>query len=414
MHVLVMGAGVIGVTTAYQLLRDGHQVTVLERLSAAADETSFGNAGAIAPGHAYAWSSPRAPMTLLRSLWRNDQALRFRFSLDPKLWRWSLKFLRECNPERYRANTRNKHRLCSYSKAILHEVVADTGIEYDRRDGGILYVYRNPANFARRIEEMKILTELGEDLRALEPDQVIAADPALSAARDKIAGAIHAPGDETGDCRKFTQALAAWCAAKGAVFKYDTEIKRIVATGDRIEKVITDQGEESANAYIMALGCASARFAGALGVDLPIYPIKGYSVTLPIAGRNNPPAVNGIDEDNLCAYTRMGERLRVTATAEFAGYDKTHKPADFTHMLAAVRDLLPAAADYSQPFYWAGLRPMTPDNCPYIGRMRQRNLWCNSGHGHIGWTMSNGSARIVADLIGGREAPIDMRGLAIR
>jgi D-amino-acid dehydrogenase len=137
-------------------------------------------------------------------------------------------------------------------------------------------------------------------------------------------------------------------------------------------------------------------------------------VTLPIAGRNNPPAVNGIDEDNLCAYTRMGERLRVTATAEFAGYDKTHKPADFTHMLAAVRDLLPAAADYSQPFYWAGLRPMTPDNCPYIGRMRQRNLWCNSGHGHIGWTMSNGSARIVADLIGGREAPIDMTGLAVR
>jgi D-amino-acid dehydrogenase len=353
-------------------------------------------------------------MTLLRSLWRNDQALRFRFSLDPKLWRWSLKFLRECNPERYRTNTRNKHRLCSYSKAVLHEVVSDTGIEYDRRDGGILYVYRNPANFAKRIEEMKILTELGEDLRALEPEQVVTIDPALASARGKIAGAIHALGDETGDCRKFTQTLAAWCAANGATFKYDTEIKQIVAAGDRIEKVITASGEETADAYVLALGCASPWFAGPLGVDLPIYPIKGYSVTLPIAGRNNPPAVNGIDEDNLCAYTRMGERLRVTATAEFAGYDKSHKPADFTHMLNAVRDLLPAAADYSQPLYWAGLRPMTPDNCPYIGRMRQRNLWCNSGHGHIGWTMSNGSARIVADLIGGREAPIDMRGLAIR
>lgn len=414
MKVLVMGAGVIGVTSAYQLLKDGHEVTVVERLSEAADETSFGNAGAIAPGHAYAWSSPRAPMTLLRSLWRNDQSLRFRFSLDPKLWGWSLKFLRECNVERYRRNTQNKHRLCSYSKNILHEVVAETNIEYDRCDGGILYVYRSPVNFEKRIEEMKILTDLGESLQALDPDKVVTTDPALEPARNKIAGAIHALGDETGDCRKFTQALAGWCQGKGAVFKYNTAVKRIETEQDRVSKVITDKGEEVADAYVMALGCASPWFAKPLGFKLPVYPIKGYSVTLPIAGRNNPPKINGIDEDNLCAYTRMGERLRVTATAEFAGYDKSHRPEDFTHMLAAIRDMLPDAADYSQPSYWAGLRPMTPDNCPYIGRAGQRNLWYNTGHGHIGWTMSNGSARIVADMIKDKQPEIDMAGLGIR
>ncbi len=414
MKVLVMGAGVVGVTTAWQLLKDGHEVVLVERLSAAADETSFGNAGAIAPGHAYAWSSPRAPMTLLRSLWRNDQALRFRFSLDPALWSWSWKFLRQCTAERYRRNTQTKHRLCAYSKAVLHEVVAETGIDYDRQAGGILYCYRDPAAFENRRREMAILTDLGEDLRALDADQAIATEPALAAARDKLAGAIHAVGDETGDCRKFTQALAALCAEKGAVIKYDTSVTAIHASGDEIDKVMTDRGEEVADAYVLAMGCASPQFTRPLGLDLPIYPVKGYSVTLPIAGRNNPPAINGIDEDNLCAFTRMGDRLRVTATAEFAGFDKSHRPADYSHMLAAVRDLLPEAADYDAPDYWAGLRPMTPDNCPYIGRGRHRNLVYNTGHGHIGWTMSNGSARIAADVIAGRSPAIDMSGLDIR
>lgn len=414
MKVLVMGAGIIGVTTAWQLLQDGHEVTVVERHGEAADETSFGNAGAIAPGHAYAWSSPKAPMTLLCSLWRNDQSLRFRFSLDPKLWSWSYKFLRQCSAERYRRNTQNKHRLCVYSQAVLHDVVAATGIEYDRRQGGILYVYRSPESFKNRVREMTILTELGEDLRALNPGEAIALEPALQSAGGRIAGAIHAVGDETGDCRMFTQRLAALCAERGAVFKYDTTVTGILANAEAIEKVITDKGEEVADAYVMSLGFESPRFSRPLGLDLPIYPIKGYSVTLPIDGRNNPPEINGIDEDNLCAYTRMGDRLRVTATAEFAGYDKSHKPSDYRHMLWAIRDLLPDAANFDAPDYWAGLRPMTPDNCPYIGRGRHRNLYYNTGHGHIGWTMSNGSARIVADLIAEKPSAIEMTGLGIR
>jgi D-amino-acid dehydrogenase len=414
MKVLVMGGGVIGVTTAWQLLKDGHEVTLVERLGEAADETSFGNAGAIAPGHAYAWSSPKAPMTLLRSLWRNDQSLRFRFSIDPKLWLWSLQFLGQCTTERYRRNTQNKYRLCAYSKAVLHEVVAETGIDYDRCEGGILYIYRDPAAFENRIREMAILTDLGEDLHALEPDAVVAAEPALAAAEGKIAGAIHALGDETGDCHKFTQALAGLCQAKGATVKYNTAVTGIVTAGDQVEKVVTDKGDEVADAYVISMGCASPHFSKPLGVPLPIYPVKGYSVTLPIAGRNNPPAINGIDEDNLCAFTRMGDRLRVTATAEFAGYDKSHRPSDYAHMLGAMRDLLPNAADYDVPDYWAGLRPMTPDNCPYIGRGRQDNLYYNTGHGHIGWTMSNGSARIVADMIAGRPPAIEMTGLGVR
>ena len=414
MKVLVMGGGVIGVTTAWQLLRDGHEVTLVERLGAAAGETSFANAGAIAPGHAYAWSSPKAPMTLLRSLWRNDQSLRFRFSLDPGLWHWSWQFLGQCTTARYRRNTRNKHRLCVYSKAVLHEVVAETGIEYDRRGGGFLYLYRDPASFENRIREMAILTDLGEDLRALAPDEVAEVEPALAAAKDKIAGAVHALGDETGDCHKFTQSLAGLCRDRGATVKFDTTVTDIAVERDRVEKVVTDRGEEVADAYVVSMGCASPRFSKPLGLRLPIYPIKGYSVTLPIAGRNNPPAINGIDEDNLCAFTRMGNRLRVTATAEFAGHDKSHRPSDYTHMLGAVRDLLPEAAEYDKPDYWAGLRPMTPDNCPYIGRGRQDNLYYNTGHGHIGWTMSNGSARIVADLIAGRAPAIDMTGLEIR
>ncbi len=415
MKVLVMGGGVIGVTTAWQLLKDGHEVTLVERLAEAADETSFANAGAIAPGHAYAWSSPKAPMTLLRSLWRNDQSLRFRFSLDPKLWQWSLQFLGQCTSERYRRNTQNKHRLCTYSKAMLHEVVAETDIDYDRTGGGILYIYRDPASFENRIREMAILTDLGEDLRALRPDEVIAVEPSLAAAEEKIAGAIHSLGDETGDCHKFTQALAALCQARGATVKYQTAVTGIVTAGKRVEKVVTDKGDEVADAYVISMGFDSPTFSNSLGVRLPIYPVKGYSVTLPIAGRNNPPAINGIDEENLCAFTRMGDRLRVTATAEFAGYDKSHRPSDFTQMLGAIRDLLPDAADYdAPPDYWAGLRPMTPDNCPYIGRGQQDNLYYNTGHGHIGWTMSNGSARIVADLIADQAPAIEMTGLGIR
>lgn len=414
MKVLVLGGGVVGVAAAWQLLKDGHEVGLIERHADAAEETSFANAGQISPGHAFAWSSPRAPWVLLRSLFRRDQGLRFRFSLDPALWAWSLRFLRECTAARFRRNTRTKHRLCAYSRDVLEEVVGETGVEFDRRRGGLLYVFRDEAAFERRRREMRILTDLGEPLVALTPAEAAKLEPALRYATQRIAGVIHGRRDESGDCSKFSKALARRCIEKGARIEFETEIEAIVREGDMIERVVTSRGERKADAYVLALGCDSARFAKALGFRLPIYPIKGYSVTLPIDGRNEAPDLGGIDERNLACFTRLGERLRITATAEFAGWSKAHRPADFRAMLAAVRDLLPDAADWSRPSYWAGLRPMTPDNAPYLGRGPQRNLWLNAGHGHLGWTMANGSARITADLISGREPAIDLDGLTLR
>ena len=414
MKVLVMGGGVVGVAAAYRLLADGHEVSVLDRHSAAAEDTSFGNAGMIAPGHAFAWSSPRAPLMLLRSLWRNDQALRFKLRPDPRLWYWSLLFLGQCTSERSRVNTLRKHRLCVYSQQALQDVVRETGVEYDRVTGGLLYLYRSQATFDAGVEHMQILADDGQEMRVLDRDGVARADPALEPVKDKIAGGVYCPTDESGDCRKFTQALAAHCAERGVRFHYDTTIQRIERDGDRINRVVTDRGEHRADVYVMSLGSQSPILARQVGESLPIYPVKGYSVTLPVGGANNPPTIGAVDEDNLVAYTRMGDRLRVTATAEFAGYDTSHRPEDFRGMLRAVQDLLPNGGDYARPSYWAGLRPMTPEGTPIFGRGRVANLIFNAGQGHMGWTMACGSARITADLVAGRQPEISLEGMTVR
>ena len=414
MKVLVMGAGVIGVTTAYRLLQDGHEVAVVERHPEAAAETSFANAGMIAPGHAYAWASPRAPKMLLTSLVDKDQALRFRPSADPRLWAWSLRFLRECTAARARLNTLRKHRLCLYSQAALKAVAAETGIDYDAGAGGALYLFRSPASFERATANMAILRDDGQEMETVDADGAARIDPALAPVKDRFAGAIYCPTDESGDARKFTRGLAALCAHRGARFHYGEEIRAIATKGDRVDKVVTNRGEHRADAYVLALGCHSPFLAKPLGVTLPIYPVKGYSVTVPTAGRNRVPAIAGIDEDNLLAYAPMGDRLRITATAEFAGYDTSHTPADFVAMLAKAMDLFPEAGDYGRPSYWAGLRPMTPRGTPIFGLGRQRNLVFNTGHGHMGWTMACGSARIAADLVAGRQPEIDLDGMTLR
>ena len=411
MKVIVMGSGVVGVTTAYCLLKDGHEVTVVERHDGAADETSFANAGLVAPGHAYTWASPKAPKILLKSLWRNDQALRFRLRLDPALWSWSLKFLGNCRAERVAVNTARKVRLSLYSQDMLHEVVEDTGVAFDGAKGGLLYLYRTPAAFDAGVAKMKILTDNGLPLEVVDRDRAATIDPALLPTRDRIVGGIYAPSDESGDARLFTRNLADWCAERGVRFLYGTTIRGVETAAGEVTGLLTDKGRLTADAYVLALGCQSAALAKPLGLSLPIYPIKGYSVTVPVAGRNNTPRIGGVDEENLVAYAPMGDRLRITATADFAGYDKRHSPADFQTMLAAARDLFPDAADYSRPSYWAGLRPMTPEGTPIFGRGRQRNLFLNTGHGHMGWTMSCGSARITADLIAGRTPAIPLDGM---
>jgi len=412
--IVVMGGGVIGVTTAYYLATEGHEVTLIERHAEAAQETSFANAGLIAPGHSYAWSSPRAPMILLKSLFRDDQALRFKLRPDPRLWAWSYLFLRQCNAKAARINTLRKHKLCVYAQTALEALVAETELSYDGSSGGLLYIYRTEESFARGAANMHILADDGQAMETVNRDRAAEIDPALEPVKDKIAGAIYCPSDGSGDARLFTQGLAGVCAERGVSFAYGTTIRAIESEGNKVTKVTTDKGDYRADAYVLALGCQSAQLARPLGVKLPIYPIKGYSVTLPVAGHNNPPSIGGVDEDNLVAYARLGDRLRITATAEFAGYDTSHQPADYRVMLAAARDLFPNGGDYEQPAYWAGLRPMTPEGTPILGRGRHGNLFYNCGHGHMGWTMACGTGRITADLIAGRAPEIDLEGLTLR
>jgi D-amino-acid dehydrogenase len=406
MRVLIMGGGVVGVTTAYQLLKDGHEVVLLERQDSVARETSWGNAGMIAPGHSFVWSSPRAPWILLKSLFLKDQALRFRFSADPRLYTWSLKFLAECTEAKARRNTLRKHHLAMYSQRVLHEVIAAEPLNYDRNARGILYFYRDAPALDAGVAHMRILADDGQEIRVLDRAQVVGLEPALGDAAGKIAGGIYCPTDETGDSHKFTRGLAERCAAMGAEIHTDTTITSIDVAGDAVTGVRAGNTMFKADAYVMALGSYSPMLARSIGVHLPIYPVKGYSLTIPIGNHQAPPTLATLDETNLVAISRFGDRVRVTATAEFAGYDTSHRPADFAFMRSVAEELYPDGADYHRAEMWAGLRPMTPDNLPVLGRKKQRNLWCNTGHGHIGWTMSHGSARIVADMIAGRTPAI--------
>jgi D-amino-acid dehydrogenase len=411
MQIVVLGGGVVGVTTAYQLQKDGHDVVVLERNSEVAAEASWGNAGMIAPGHSFVWSSPKAPMILLKSLFLEHQALRFKFSADPRLYSWSWLFLMECTPEKARRNTLLKHRLAAYSQTVLKQVVADEAIDYNRSERGILYFHRDQQALDRGVEHMKLLESDGQVIKVLDRKGVIALEPSLASAKSKIAGGIYCPTDETGESAKFARALAAKIVVRGGEVHTGATVIGLEADGDRIAQALTDKRAFKADAFVLALGAESPILARKLGFQLPIYPIKGYSLTIPIGNRLSPPTIASVDEHNLVAVSRFGDRIRVTATAEFAGYDTSHKPSDFAFMKSVTQDLYPDGADYDRAEMWAGLRPMTPNNLPFFGRRRFRNLFLNTGHGHIGWTMSHGSARITADLLAGRTPAIPMDGL---
>ncbi len=414
MRILIMGAGLAGVTAAFELLEDGHDITVIDRQAGPALETSFANAGLIAPGHALAWGSPRAPKTLLKSLFKADQPLRYRLRLDPDMWRWSLKFLRECTAEKARINTLRKHRLCRYAQAALNDLVDRTGIDYDGERKGLLYLHREQQSFDRATGHMTLLMEAGQELEVIDRDRAAMIDPALAETKDQIAGGFYSKTDESGDAHKFVQQLAERCVEHGARFRYNTMVTGLLTAGGQIDEVLTDKGGMKADLYVMALGAYSPLLAKHLKERVSVYPVKGYSATIPIKGANNPPTVGGVDEDNLFAYARLGDRVRLTAMAEFAGYDTAHRPSDFAAMIGAASDLFPNAGDYKRPSYWACLRPMTPEGTPILGKGRYDNLIYNTGHGHMGWTMACGTARIVADLIAERTPDLPMDGLGLR
>jgi len=414
MKIVVLGAGVIGVTTAYELARDGHEVVVIDRQEQAAMETSFSNAGMASPGHAYTWASPRAPKILWQSLFRDDVALRLRLRPDPRMWRWCWRFLKECSAERAAINTAHKVRLCLYSLERFAELARSVPIAYDRTMKGAIYIYRDRDHYERGVGATGVLTDNGVTLRAVSTAEAVEIEPALAPDRANIAGALYCPIDESGDCHAFTNGLAAHCATQlGVQFRWSTDIQRIEADQDRVVGVITDKGRFTGDAYVLALGSYSPLLGRPIGIDMPIYPVKGYALTVPIDGRAGAPTLPGVDEKYLIAWSRLGDRLRVTAMADFSGFDRSHSERDFSHMLATIQRLFPDAAAYEKATRWAGLRPMTPKGTPILGASPKRNLFINSGQGHIGWTMSMGSARVVADVVAGRQPAIDLAGLTL-
>lgn len=414
MRIAVLGAGVVGVTTAYELASDGHEVVVVDRQDKAAMETSFSNAGMVSPGHAYTWASPRAPKILWQSLFRDDVALRLRLRADPRMWAWCWRFLKECSAERARINTSHKVRLCLYSLDRFVEINRRLPIDYDRRTHGAIYVYRDQDHFERGVGATGVLTDNGVQLRPVSTAEAVEIEPALASDQANIAGAIYCPIDESGDCHAFTNALAAHCAeALGVDFRWSTEVQRLETEGDRIAGVLTDTGRIDADAYVLAFGAYSPGITRPLGFGMPIYPVKGYALTVPVEGHNGAPSLPGVDEKYLIAWSRLGDRMRVTATADFAGFDRSHSERDFAHMTNTIRRLFPEAGSYDKASRWAGLRPMTPKGTPILGHSPKRNLFLNVGHGHIGWTMSMGSARAVADIVAGKKPGVDLSGLTL-
>lgn len=415
MKTLVLGGGVVGVTTAYFLARAGHEVTVVEEKEGLGLESTAANAGIIAPGHSFAWASPRAPRMLWQSLRGAETAIRVRLAPDLRLYTWGLRFLRECTADRARRNTLIKLRLCQYSQAVMNDLVRTERLEYHAVARGALYLYRDPAELEAGVRKMALLAEHGQKQETLDPAQVARLDPVFEPVKGKIAGAIRDLGDSSGDAHVFVENLARVCRDKfGVIVRLGVRVAALQADGDRITAVATSEGRLTADSYVLALGVGAPIVARTAGVRLPIYPAKGYSSTFPLKPGGVSPTIPGVDEQWLVGWSRLGDRLRLTSTAEFAGYDWGWTPRDFNNILRLARDLFPDAADWDRGQYRACLRPMTPAGPPILGVHRHRNLFLNCGHGHMGWTMACGTARIVADLMTGRMPELDLEGLTAR
>lgn len=410
MRIVVLGGGVVGVAAAYYLSQDSHEVTLIDRNALPASETSYGNAGLVSPGDSYAWASPAALKIFAKSLVRSDLGIKVRPSLDPHFLAWTWQFLFQCTPARAHINTLRKLRIAMYSKHCINELAARTGIKYDSAQRGILYFYRSQQSLDAGAKHMQILADHGLAIEVVGRDRLVELDPGLAAAKDRIAGAVYSPMDQTGDSCLFARSLTAWCEQNAGVrLRYGITIRGLNIEGARVASVSTDQGSIAADAFVVAMGADSALLGRKIGVDLPIYPVKGYSVTVPV--RNGGPTLGGVDEDKLIAYSRLGNRLRLACRAEFAGYDRSHKPEDFKALRSAADELFPGSVDFAKAEYWAGLRPMTPTSVPILGRARYENLYLDCGHGHVGWTMACGSGRFVADIVAGRKPEIDPEGL---
>ena len=415
MEIIIMGGGVVGVTTAYQLLKDGHQVTVLDRQPPAIGGASYGNAGLIATGHAIAWGSPEALKIWFNSLFHQDPVFRMKFQTDPQLIRWGLKFLAQCTHSRAKINSLAKHQISVYSQKILAETVSDTGLQYEQRTTGLLYLYRNSEMLTAGLDKVSILQEVGQELEIVGKERALEIIPELEDSQDQIAGGVFSPNDESGDSRIFTERLMEVCRSMGGIFESGVSIEQLDSSGTEIKRVVTNRGVFSADSYVLSLGAWSPLFVQkTLGVRLSIYPIKGYSITIPVEKRHSPPRTGGLHEEDLLGFSTMGDYFRVSSVSEFCGYDLGHTPEDFEHILKTAKKLFPNAGNYNKVEYWSGLRPMTPEGTPILGKGDHSNLFYNTGHGHLGWTMSCGTARLTADLIAGNTPEISIENMGVR
>ena len=413
MRILVLGSGVVGVTSAWYLAADGHEVTVVDRQAGAALETSFANGGQISASYAEPWANPGAPLKILKWLAHDDAPLLFRPRVDWRQWRWGLQFLIECLPSRTRHNTIQCLNLALYSRDCLQALRAETGIQYDQLERGILQFYTESDEFDRGVEAAGLMREYGCDRDVKTPDECVAIEPALAQCRDRLAGGIFTATDESGDAQRFTSELSRLATARGVEFRWNTEIQALVAAGDAIGsvRVVQDGRFEalSADAYVMALGSYSPFLLSPIHVPANIYPAKGYSATIDIAGHHGAPTVSLTDFTWKIVLTRLGQRLRVAGTAELNGWETTLNPTRCEALTTRTFELFPDAGDRSSVRYWTGLRPATPSNAPLIGRTRYRNLYLNTGHGTLGWTMACGSGRGLADVVAGRKPDVDFR-----
>ncbi|KQT23473.1 MULTISPECIES: D-amino acid dehydrogenase [Bradyrhizobium] len=413
MKILILGSGVIGVTSAYYLARAGHEVTVVDRQPEPALETSFANAGEVSPGYSSPWAGPGVPVKAVKWLLMKHGPLVIRPKLDPVMWVWLLKMLRNCTSARYAVNKSRMIPIAEYSRDALRDLRRDIGIQYDERSQGTLQLFRYQAQLDGTAEDIAVLKQYGVPFEVLSREGCIAVEPALAGVKEKFVGGLRLPQDETGDCHMFTQSLARHAQALGVRFLFNTGIDRIVTEGARVSGVATSAGLLQADAYVLALGSWSSRLVAPLGISLPVYPVKGYSITVPIKDASGAPESTVMDESYKVAITRLGDRIRVGGTAEISGYsDKLYdaRRATLDHSLT---DLFPRGGDLAKATFWSGLRPMTPDGPPVIGRTHYANLHLNTGHGTLGWTMSCGSGRVLADMLSGRKPDIDVSALSV-
>jgi D-amino-acid dehydrogenase len=411
--VIVLGSGVIGVTTAYYLARAGHEVTVVDRQAQPAQETSFANAGEVSPGYSSPWAGPGVPVKAIKWLLMRHGPLVIWPKLDPVMWWWMLKMLRNCTAERYAINKSRMIPIAEYSRDCLRALRAEIGIKYDERSQGTLQLFRKQKQLDGTADDIAVLKQTGVPFEVLDPAGSIAVEPGLATAKVKFVGGLRLPQDETGDCHMFTQALAVEAARLGVQFKFNTSIERLVAEGDKITGVVTSAGTLQADAYVAALGSWSPRMLKPVGVSVPVYPVKGYSITVPIIDAAGAPESTVMDESYKVAITRLGDRIRVGGTAEISGYSSSLDAARRATLDHSLTDMFPRGGDLTKATFWCGLRPMTPDGPPVIGATRYSNLHLNTGHGTLGWTMACGSGRVLADMLSGRKPDIDVSELNV-